>query len=85
MGHDYIGINIAPDYIAYAQERLDNSEAELETARLEIARHIVNDPFQNRKDRGTVSWPFAPQHIKKKTSGETSSGEIDAVDSEAME
>ena len=63
LGHDYIGIDIAPDYVAYSQERLENYEAEQERAEVEKGKHVVKDPFRKRKERGTVKWPFAPPHM----------------------
>ena len=63
LGHDYIGIDIAPDYVAYSRERLENYEAEREQTEAEISKHVVKDPFRKRKERGTVTWPFAPPHM----------------------
>lgn len=63
LGHDYIGIDIAPDYVAYSLERLENCEAERERAEVEKKKHVVKDPFRKRKERGTVTWPFAPSHM----------------------
>lgn len=63
LGHDYIGVDLAPDYVAYSQGRLENCEVEREKAEAEISKHVVKDSFRNRKERGTVTWPFAPPHM----------------------
>ena len=60
LGHDFIGVDISPDYVAYSRDRLANSETERSQAVMEIKRHVVKDPFRNRKKRGTVTWPFGP-------------------------
>jgi modification methylase len=60
LGHHYIGIDISPDYVEFAEERLDNYESERGVAQSEMALHIVNDPFKDRKERGTVNWPYGP-------------------------
>ena len=63
LGHDYIGIDIAPDYVDYSRERLENCEVERQQAEAEISKHVVKDPFRKRKERGTVTWPYAPSHM----------------------
>ena len=63
LGHDYFGVDIAPDYVSYSRERIENCEVEREEAEAEKNKHVVKDPFQNRKKRGTVKWPFAPPHV----------------------
>jgi modification methylase len=62
LGHDYVGIDISPDYIEYAKKRLDDCQSEWEVAKAEIDLHVVDDPYKDRKERGTVSWPFAPDN-----------------------
>ncbi len=64
LGHHYLGVDVSPDYIALAQERLEHSESERQSVEDEIQKHKVNDPFQERKRRGTVNWPFAPSNVK---------------------
>ncbi len=61
LGHNYIGIDISPDYVTFALNRLTNCEDEKQKAQEELGRHIVDDPFIERKKRGTVSWPNGPQ------------------------
>jgi site-specific DNA-methyltransferase (adenine-specific) len=60
LGHHYIGIDISPDYVEFARERIENYDSEQEVAQKEIELHVVNDPFKDRKERGTVNWPYAP-------------------------
>lgn len=61
LGHDYIGIDMSPEYVEYANERLDRSDKEREQVETEKEVHVVKDSFKSRKERGTVSWPFAPE------------------------
>lgn len=61
LGQNYIGIDISPDYVTYARTRLENFRDEKSTVEVEISKHVVNDPFKDRKERGTVSWPYGPE------------------------
>jgi site-specific DNA-methyltransferase (adenine-specific) len=65
LNHDYIGIDISPEYAALARQRLENSEEELVTVQKELIKHKIDDPFISRKDRGTVNWPFGPKNGSK--------------------
>lgn len=60
LGHKYIGIDVSPNYIEYAQQRIDNAEDEIDALTEEIGKHVIDDPFINRKKRGTISWPYGP-------------------------
>lgn len=60
LGHQYLGIDLSPDYARYTYDRLENSAEEEEVFEKEIARHVVADPFSARKERGTVTWPYGP-------------------------
>ncbi len=62
LAHDYIGIDVSPDYVNTSQKRLEAFEEEREIANIEIKLHVVKDPFRDRKERGTVNWPFAPEN-----------------------
>ena len=66
LNHDYIGIDVSPDYVGFACERLINYQSELSQAEEELSKHVVNDPFKDRKKRGTVNWPFAPSQVNEK-------------------
>ena len=61
LGQHFLGIDISPVYAQYARERLANWENEKPIAEQEIARHVVTDPFVERKKRGTVNWPYGPK------------------------
>ena len=58
LGHHYIGIDISPRYIETATKRLANWKKEIPIVEQETKKHVVNDPFKDRKKRGTVNWPF---------------------------
>lgn len=60
LGHHYIGIDISSQYVQFARERLHNADSELPIAQREMAKHIINDPFAERKRRGRTSWPYGP-------------------------
>lgn len=66
LDHNYIGIDVSPDYVEYSKNRLENWEDERSRAEAEKAKHIVRDPFKARKNRGTVNWPFAPTNDSSK-------------------
>ena len=72
LGHRYVGFDISPDYVEYARKRLLQADNEQLLVDEEIARHVVDDPFSERKKRGTVTWPFGPQnnHTQEKTTEE---------------
>jgi modification methylase len=61
LGHHYIGIDVSPVYAKCSEDRLTSWASEKAQAEEELARHRVTDPFEDRKKRGTVSWPFGPQ------------------------
>lgn len=67
LGHNYIGFDVSSEYVAFSEKRLINIEKEKKRAQVEIEKHVVHDPFQKRKERGTVSWPFAPDQVNGKT------------------
>ena len=62
LGHNFIGIDISPTYVEYSKNRLENWEGEKSKAEEEKKKHVVKDPFKARKERGTVTWPFAPDN-----------------------
>lgn len=65
LGHNYIGIDISPDYAQLARVRLRNYEKESDLATEEIKKHKIDDSFKARKKRGTISWPFGPNNNSK--------------------
>jgi len=60
LGHSYLGIDISPDYLKYSNLRLNTAEQEQPLVDAEIAKHIIDDSFVDRKKRGTITWPFGP-------------------------
>ncbi len=52
LGHDFIGIDASQEYIEHAKSRLENYKAENERCQKELALHVVNKTFSNRKDNG---------------------------------
>jgi len=62
LDHHYIGIDTSPDYVGFAKKRLYSYESERDVAQNEIELHVVNDPFKDRKERGTISWPYGPDN-----------------------
>ena len=65
LGHDYIGIDISPQYVAMAEKRLENYQSEERYVKDEMAKHIVKKTFKERKEKGEYLGKFSPQ--KKKT------------------
>jgi modification methylase len=59
LGSQYFGIDMSPDYIAVAQERLKNAEKERPRVEAEIALHKVEENFQDRKALGRSKNRFA--------------------------
>jgi modification methylase len=52
LGHDYIGIDISPQYIALSKKRLKNAILEKPKIDQELALHFVKETFKQRKQRG---------------------------------
>ncbi len=66
LGHNFIGIDISPTYVEHTKNRLENWENEKSEVEKEKKKHVVRDPFKERKKRGTVTWPFAPNNNSSK-------------------
>ena len=62
LGHHYVGIDISPIYIEYCLTRLQDAEQERLVVDREIAKHVIDDSFIERKKRGTVNWPYGPKN-----------------------
>jgi len=58
LGHDFIGIDISPEYVEFARKRLENYQDEIKDAHEEIAKHIVVKTFKERKERGEFVGKF---------------------------
>ncbi len=52
LEHHFIGIDISPDYVAFARKRLENYRKEIPAAKEEMAKHVVRKTFKERKERG---------------------------------
>ena len=69
LGHDFIGIDISPEYVEFARKRLENYQDEIKDAHEEIAKHIVVKTFKERKERGEFVGKFGgktKEILKKK-------------------
>lgn len=60
LGHDFIGIEMSDEYIKFADNRIKNYKAEIRLANEEMAKHIVEKTFKERKERGE----FTGKHRK---------------------
>jgi len=60
LGHSYIGIDISPDYIKLARQRIQDSQTESQLVEAECAIHNVGRSYKERR-KGDVSWPFGPR------------------------
>ena len=67
LGHDYIGIDISPQYVAMAEKRLENYQSEEKSVKEEMAKHIVKKTFKERKEKGESLGKFSPQKKKANT------------------
>lgn len=65
LGHDFIGIEISKEYINSAEKRLQNYKAEMEYATNEMAQHIVEKTFKERKERGEFTGRYGRRNAEK--------------------
>lgn len=61
LGHNYIGIDLSPEYVQLSKTRLENAELERGAINTEISKHTIDDSFADRKRRGTITWPYGPK------------------------
>ena len=66
LGHHYIGIDISPDYVRIAKERLENAEAEWPAVEEEKKRHVVKKTYKQRKADGDYLGPYAKRRKNKR-------------------
>ena len=52
LGHHYIGIDRSETYLEWAQERLDNAQAEMKEVRKELDLRNIETTFSDRKSKG---------------------------------
>lgn len=60
LGHDYIGIDVSPDYIKMARARLAKRHDERADFDKEIALHTTQQSFSDRKRNGINVGKFSP-------------------------
>lgn len=65
LGNNFIGIEISEDYIKFADARLENYRNEQRYAEEELARHIVEKTFKERKQRGEFTGKYGKQNNKR--------------------
>jgi site-specific DNA-methyltransferase (adenine-specific) len=58
LGHDFIGIDISPEYVDLAKGRLSNCESERRTLLEELEKHRVSKTFSERKRNGRYTGRF---------------------------
>lgn len=58
LGNDYVGIDISPDYIRDAKNRIKNFMSEKEIVENELAKHFVVKTFSDRKKEGQFTGKF---------------------------
>ena len=52
LGMNYLGIEISPEYVKMANERLENCENERSKVQMELEKHKVIKTFKQRKENG---------------------------------
>lgn len=65
LGHEFVGIDISREYTKFAEERLINYKREIKYANEEIAKHIVEKTFKERKERGEFTGRYGRGNNKK--------------------
>jgi DNA modification methylase len=80
LGHDFLGIEISPEYTRKALERLANAERERRVILEELELHHVGMTFKERKEKGISRSRFKretvqPQLFREKSSPKYHSGE----------
>lgn len=80
LGHDFLGIEISPEYTGKALERLANAERERRVILEELELHHVGMTFKERKEKGISRSRFKretvqPQLFREKSSTKYHSGE----------
>lgn len=66
LGHDYIGIELSPEYVKQSEKRLMNYLSEMKYADDEISKHIVQKTFKDRKQRGEFTGKYGKKISKTK-------------------
>lgn len=70
LGHEWLGIDLSPEYLEMSRERLAKCEEERSVANGELELHQVSGNFRERKERGKGVGKFSPRSAgAKKGSG----------------
>lgn len=70
LGHDFIGIEISKEYIAYAEQRIKNYALEVKQVEEEVALHIVEKTFKDRKERGEFTGRYSKRNAMMNNNSE---------------
>lgn len=62
LGHDFIGIDKSEEYVKLAENRLRNYKAEVKYANEEIAKHVVEKTFKERKEKGEFTGRYGKKN-----------------------
>jgi modification methylase len=68
LGHAFIGIEISDEYVKLAEERLKNYRNKIKYANEEIAKHVVEKTFKERKEKGEFTGKYGKRNIKTENS-----------------
>lgn len=60
LGHNYLGVDISPEYTEMAFQRINNCSSELEKFNQEIELHKVSSSFTEKKQNGKYTGKFSP-------------------------
>ena len=71
LGHDFVGIEISKEYIDLAENRLQNYKSEEKYVNEEMAQHIVEKTFKERKERGEFTGKYGKKNNKKENGRKT--------------
>lgn len=66
LGCDYLGIEVAEQYVKMAEERLQNCERERSKVEAELEKHKVEKTFKQRKEEGLWVGNFRKTREKEK-------------------
>ena len=61
LGHDYIGIDLSPEYVELSETRLATAKNECVAVKSETDKHFIDNSFADRKRKGTTTWPYGPK------------------------
>ncbi|MCX8026404.1 MAG: site-specific DNA-methyltransferase, partial [Thermodesulfovibrionales bacterium] len=62
LGHDFIGIEMSKEYIDFANQRIVNALSESKYVKEELALHVVEKTFKDRKDKGEFTGKYGKKN-----------------------